>query len=125
MICGNCGANVPDNAKFCQKCGRPIVNSVSYNSGYSSPQQIYTLTIIRPDQLFLVNPTIKVTIDNSNVREIENDSAISVSLYPGTHTVHFSCGVHSKTMHVDMYRDTTISVKWDRFTGGIESAPIY
>lgn len=38
MVCGNCGASIEDAARFCRKCGRPIIYSEATTRELDPPQ---------------------------------------------------------------------------------------
>lgn len=113
MFCRNCGKNIPDDSKFCISCGTPVENNTISN------QATFKLTIDRASQVYLINPPIKVTIDNSIRFSVENGQTHSIDISSGNHKIYFKSSLRSATLEVDIQKDTLIEVKWSRISGAI------
>ena len=81
------------------------------------------LTLTRPNQFFAVNPAFKVTVNNVPQADLRNNSSISINLPVGKHTVSIKQAFKNKVFDVDLKENATISVSWNRITGGIDVKP--
>ena len=84
---------------------------------------IATLRLVRPNQFFVINPAIKVTVDDVPQMDLRNDSHVAVVLPAGKHTVCVKQSLRSTTFDIDLQADTSINVSWNRITGCIDVKP--
>ena len=84
--------------------------------------QPINLKITRADQWFLVNPPIKVLIDNTWRCQVENAESIIVSnLNPGIHRFRFTITCRTRDVCVNLQRDGEMFIEMNRITGEIET----
>lgn len=114
MFCNHCGNELIETAKFCPSCGQMISPSVTSNSN------IFTLTINRAKQWALINPPIKIIIDNNMEYKIANGSTLNIPISTGMHNIAFSFGIHNKVINLNITSHATLNVKWNRIVGGLE-----
>lgn len=116
MYCSNCGNILPDGAKFCPKCGRatgrPAADTV--------PGGLYTLTIMRENQWFAVNPAVRMTLDGSQTYSIGNGDTLRIPVSSGAHCAAFSCSIRNKVVNLNVAGDITLRIRWNRVTGSLE-----
>lgn len=117
MFCTKCGASLPADAKFCIQCGQPITEQ---KTAQPFPNQLCTLTIVRANQWFAINPAIKIAIDGSASYEIKNGASLTIPVSMGVHNVAFSCSIRNKIVDVNVTGNMTLHVKFNRLTGGID-----
>lgn len=117
MFCRKCGKPIPDDSRFCPACGSPTTGTPL--AAQENNPTLYTLTIDRASQVFLVNPPIKVTIDNTVHLSVENGHTESVQIQPGKHSLLFKCSLRSAKLDIDIVKDTVIELSWNRVTGKI------
>lgn len=113
MYCYKCGKQIPDDSAFCSYCGATIT---THNA--EEPQG-FRLIIDRKSQLYLVNPPIKVTIDGSTFLSVDNGKFVEVTVSPGIHTIDFKASFRSKTLEIDIQKDTVVEIGFNRMTGAI------
>lgn len=116
MFCSKCGAQIPDDSAFCAKCGYQIPGS-AVSAGQAI---VFTLTIDRKSQVYLVNPPIKVLIDGTIRKSIANGESIEVPLTAGEHMVEFTSSARKTTTKIEMRKDTLLIVGWNRLSGKID-----
>ena len=44
MICGNCGANIPDGSTFCANCGAAVTQAAPAQPVYAAPAPVKTVS---------------------------------------------------------------------------------
>lgn len=115
MFCSKCGAQIPDDSTFCAKCGAQIPNGTMA----SSHEDVFTLTIDRKSQVYLVNPPIKILIDGTIRKNIANGESIEVPLARGSHIIEFTSSARKTTKSVELTGDTVLAVGWSRLSGKI------
>lgn len=114
MFCSKCGNLLTDEAKFCPRCGQ-AVSRVANNSA-----ETYMLAIVRENQFFLVNPSIKIHIDGGQEYKLDNGQKLNIPVTAGEHKISFSCGIRNKVLDVSVNDDFVLNVKWDRITGSLK-----
>ena len=115
MFCTNCGCEVEEGSAFCGQCGT-VLEKIATNGTPS-----LTLTVIRENQIFAMNPHIDIMIDNKEKYKISNGTVVKIPIEPGLHEINFSCGLRKRRLNLDMSRHTDIVVKFNRITGSIEA----
>ena len=119
MFCNSCGHKNPDNSNFCSKCGQPL----NCAEDQATPgNQMYTVTIFRESQTYVINPPININIDDSEHYSVENGGNLKVDLAEGKHNILFYQSLRKKNVTLDLQSDTSITLKWNRITGAIEAA---
>ena len=136
MFCNKCGSVLQPGMAFCPKCGNPTgaVSSGEYtkpestespeipkspgNSEISESRQ-FTVTFVRENQRFAVNPAVSITVDERDEYRIDNGQTIRVPMAPGTHSVVFRCGIRNKVIDLTVRQDLTLELKWNRLTGSL------
>ena len=125
MNCPYCGQQLLQGAHFCTRCGKQIEGSMSQMQpvmAQPSAAQPITLKITRADQWFLINPPIKVLIDDTWRCQVQNAESIIVSnLNPGTHRFRFTITCRTRDICVDLQRDGEMFLEMNRITGEIET----
>ncbi len=144
MICPYCGQTIMTGDKFCVRCGRPIaVNMQATRNMQAAPYtqaapnmqtapnmqrtapvsgKTVNVKITRKDQWFLVNPPIRILIDNKWNCQVENAESIIVSsLEPGVHTFHFSITCRTRDIVLDVQQDREIYLEMNRVYGSIDA----
>lgn len=116
MFCYQCGTEIPDNSAFCFSCGAKIPTGTE-----TSANDKITLTIDRASQVYLINPPIKVVINGDIRLSLENGKTEKVQLEPGAYTVELSGSFRSKTVNLDLQKDTVLAVSFSRITGQIKA----
>ena len=116
MYCYKCGAQIPDESIFCSHCGTKVGGEPVSEAG-ASPK--HKLIIDRASQIYLINPAIKVTIDNNIRLSIENGGSQEIELDEGTH--HIECSASMRTTKADytLSQDTLITIGFSRMSGKI------
>ena len=117
MFCYKCGKEIPDNSLFCSFCGAKLPTGDTVESAPS--QEMVTLTIDRSSQVYLINPPIKVVIDNNIRLSIENGRSEQVQLTPGTHHVELSASMRKTVVDLDLQKDSVLTIGFNRLTGKI------
>ena len=118
MFCRKCGKPLPEDSRFCPACGTPVAFESDIES--STPNycsSLYTLTIDRASQVYLMNPPVKVTIDNSIRLTVENGHTQTIQLPAGQHNILFKCSLRSTQLDINIVRDTLIELSWNRISG--------
>ena len=119
MFCYKCGKEIPDNSLFCSFCGAKLPTG---NAVESSPAvKMVTLTIDRASQVYLINPPIKVIIDNDIRLSVENGRSEQVQLAPGSHHVELSASMRKTVVDLDLQKDTALTISFNRLSGKIEA----
>lgn len=125
MFCRKCGKPLPEDSRFCPACGTPVAfEGDAEVSANENSLPLYTLTIDRASQVYLMNPPVKVTIDNSIRLTVENGHTQTVQIPAGDHNILFKYSFRSTQIDVTITRDTTIELRWNRVTGKLETRTI-
>ena len=115
MFCRKCGNQIPDDSLFCQFCGTATAQDAAPNSGNTDKK--YTLTFDRQSQIYVLNPPVKITIDESIRLTVENGHCESVELAPGQHKISLQSSVRSTMLDIDLQRNSVVEISWNRLTG--------
>lgn len=116
MFCSKCGSKAPEGANFCAQCGAAILPVLTQVPQEEKP---YKLTIQRADQFMVVNPAIRVVLDEKEFYAVPNGTFIQIPVSAGEHKLNLSCGEISRIVTVQITADLTLRVKWNRFTGDL------
>ena len=119
MYCFKCGKQIPDESVFCSFCGTKVSGSVPDEPQASSEDVKFSLTIDRKSQPYLINPPVKVIIDEDIRFGVDNGKTETVSVTPGHHHIELKMRVRQKSIDVDVQKDTTIEIGFNRLTGAI------
>lgn len=119
MFCSKCGNELQTDARFCSKCGQPVAQTSTDNVSQNNSGN-YTLTINRAKQWFLVNPPVKIIIDEKAEYKIDNGETIRIPVSTGTHMVAFSCSIRNKIVNINVTNNVILNIKWNRVTGSLE-----
>jgi hypothetical protein len=120
MFCINCGSEIPDVAKFCNKCGKSVVTSGKPGTPDGQNRSQCILTITRNSQFFLINPAIHILIDDKITHKINNGQSIQIPISHGMHKIIFSASIRKKVVDINIHQNETLYVFFDRLTGGID-----
>lgn len=118
MYCWKCGKEIPDESLFCFICGAKISQGAEPGQ-VETKEKTYTLTIDRASQVYLVNPPIKVTIDDNIRLSVDNGRTETVQLLPGPHQIECKGSFRSASGTVNMDGDKTVEIGFNRLTGAI------
>lgn len=113
MFCSKCGSKLADGASFCSHCGEKIGAAVESDS------QEVSLTFDRKSQPYLINPPIKVSIDGIPRLGVDNGKVETLSVSVGVHKIELSASLRTKTLEVDVRKDTVITIGFNRLSGAI------
>ncbi len=113
MFCARCGSEIAAAGRFCPKCGQAVGPT-------TAPGGMFTLTIIRAKQFYLVNPAVKVTVDAQAEYTLPKEGTLHIPVSDGAHEVGFSCGIRKTFVNINVTSDVALTMKWNRVTGGIE-----
>lgn len=116
MFCSQCGSEMPNGAKFCTKCG----SAVSSGSNDNIHVKRHTLTIIRQNQWFAINPDMEIIVDGMERHMLANGSTLRLELSPGRHNLAFYCTIRSRIVDITLNCDMTLNAKFNRITGSLE-----
>lgn len=105
--CKYCGSKISEKAVMCPNCRKMLIED-------------YTVTVIRDSQFMIGKSVIKLEVDNNSTYEIDNGKTLQIKLPPGSHTLNFHLSFRTKTVNLNLNRNVTLSLGWDRFSGGIE-----
>lgn len=104
----------------------------TYSKTSNVPKQptIVHLTISRPNQFFVWNPAMKITVDGVPQADLCNNSSISVATMPGRHTIDICFAFRRTVVQVELVADSTVIACFNRITGKIDvkaigNVPIY
>ena len=126
MFCSQCGAQIPDNAKFCTKCGYAVFSGNASNmgnagyTGSSANASRHKLTIVRQNQWFAINPDMEIIIDGMERHMLANGSSLELMVSPGRHNLAFHCTIRNRIVDINVYGDMTLTAKFNRITGSLE-----
>ena len=115
MFCKNCGAELPEDGKFCENCGYAM-NRVPKEI-INSNRKIHTLKISRESQFFLIDTAITVSIDKKKEYRLNSGNSVEVELPNGSHKISFSTLFYNKVIILNVNRDTSLNVSIGRFSG--------
>ena len=118
-FCNKCGNKIIEHAKFCSKCGQ-AVNLATNNDVSHDNNEVFTLTINRAKQWFVVNPAVKIVVDGSTEYKIDNGATLDIPILAGVHKVAFSCSIRNKIVNINVSNNITLNIKWNRVTGSLE-----
>lgn len=104
--CKNCGYELFNEAVVCPKCNQSVIEK-------------YKITIKRDNQFYIGKMVYKLEVDSKDSYKIDNGEELELELPAGKHQLYFHYSFRSKTVNVDLKKDVTLSLGWDRFTGGI------
>lgn len=117
MFCMKCGFELLENAKFCTKCGEPTdVRQSELRNSYS----MYTLKVVRAKQWFLINPSIKITVDGCDDYEVKSGESVNIPIKAGGHNIAFSSSFSNKIVDMNVTGNMVLNIKFNRITGSIE-----
>ena len=117
MYCNQCGGKIPDNSRFCSFCGAKIPTGDAVDN---TPEPgMFTITIDRASQVYLINPPVKVIIDGTIRLSVENGRSEQVQLEPGTHNVELSASMRKTIVDIDLQKDTVLMIGFNRLSGKI------
>lgn len=117
MFCFKCGAQLPDGSVFCPQCGAKV--EVATSETPSATTQKYKVVIDRASQLYLINPSIKVTIDNRIRMTLENGETQETELEAGNHVIECTSSMRTTKKEFDLSVDTLIKIGFSRLSGKI------
>lgn len=120
MFCYKCGKEIPDNSLFCSFCGAKLPTGNAVEGTPASER--FTLTIDRASQVYLINPPVKVVIDDTVRLSVENGRSEQVQLAPGSHHVELSASMRKTVVDLNLQKDTVLAIGFNRLSGKIEAA---
>jgi hypothetical protein len=112
MYCPFCGEQAPEESLFCCKCGKALNEK-------SAPQDGCRVTIFRKSQMYVLNPPVNVCIDGERLLSVANGATEELELSKGNHTFDFSSSLRKKSLNLNIEKDTTIMLEWNRLTGSL------
>ena len=104
--CAHCGKQVADNSEICMNCGCRVTEE-------------YNVTFKRDSQWFLINPAVNIDINGQHL-SIKSGEIISVKLKADTYNCDIYGSLRRKKIQIDLNRDITIRIAWNRFSGALE-----
>lgn len=120
MFCINCGEKLVESDGFCSKCGQPVrVQPQKKTVERGAANGMCVLTVLRTDQFYVINPPIKIDVDNQKQYAVENGESVCVPLNKGVHRITFSTSVAKKIIDINITQDASIVLKLSRLTGDI------
>lgn len=117
MFCYKCGKEIPDNSLFCSFCGSKL--PMGNTAEATSTPDMFTLTIDRSSQVYLINPPIKAVIDNKIRLSVENGRSEQVQLTPGAHHIELSASMRTTVVDLDLQKDSVLTIGFNRLSGKI------
>ncbi len=87
MYCHNCGAQIPDGAKFCTECGTPSTAAQAVSRIEPVQPQMCSLTVIRDASTWFGTIGAQVLVDGREAGTIRNGNRFTVGLESGNHTI--------------------------------------
>ena len=90
--------------------------------GFAQSLDRVNVTIERRKQWFIINPPIKVIIDDDMSYILRASSSVVVPMAPGMHKFHFIGSLRSKELETDVQNDSNIVLKWNRVWGTLEAS---
>ena len=85
MYCHNCGAQIPDGAKFCTECGERTVGRTT-----SEPRYVPTggaLVITRTSRTWNSTVPVEIWIDGVCNHVVQDGETVTISLSAGEYTI--------------------------------------
>ncbi len=82
--------------------------------------ETFTLTVNRAKQWYIINPAIKITIDKGTEYKIANGQTLDIPITAGTHNIVFSSGLRKKAVDVQVSRNLSLNIGWNRLSGALE-----
>lgn len=89
MYCHNCGAQIPDGAKFCTECGTQAVSVQPKTIEPIQPPQLCSLTVARDASTWFGTIDAQVLIDGKDAGYVRSGSQFTVGVESGNHTIEF------------------------------------
>lgn len=117
MFCYKCGKEIQDNSMFCSFCGAKLPTGNTVES-VPAPETV-TLTIDRASQVYLINPPVKVVIDEKIRLSVENGRSEQVQLTPGAHHVELSASMRKTVVDLELQKDSVLTIGFNRLSGKI------
>ena len=117
MFCYKCGKEITDNSLFCSFCGSKLPTGNTAEA--TSTPDMFTLTIDRSSQVYLINPPIKAVIDNKIRLSVENGRSEQVQLTPGAHHIELSASMRTTIVDLDLQKDSVLTIGFNRLSGKI------
>lgn len=109
--CKFCGNKIEDEAVMCPFCRQSLIPN-------------YKLTVERTDDYGVKKLVWKVVVDNNAEHSISYGEKLELDLSAGFHQLVFSfkyrLGKGSKTVNVNMQKDTKLLVCINRLSGGVD-----
>lgn len=90
------------------------------NTEPAPPAQKVNLKLIREKQFQAMACTIKVMTEDGKVYPLTNGSDVTAPVSVGKQVIHFTGSFRRTKIELEITRDTTLLVKWNRWSGHIE-----
>lgn len=113
MYCYKCGAQIPDNSNYCSHCGTKVTDIAQAKSTSDK----FNISFDRCSQVYLINPPIKIVIDDKIRLSVDNGKTCSTQLVAGKHHIVFSASFRSTEIEIDLQKDTVINLSFSRLSG--------
>ncbi|MCM1334820.1 MAG: zinc ribbon domain-containing protein [Bacteroides sp.] len=115
-FCTKCGGKLAEGAKFCSRCGQAVRAAETPPAA----DEAFTVTVVRADQWFAINPPVKIVVDRRDEYKVENGSTVRFPVSAGEHTIAFSGSIRNKVVTLRVESNVTLNIKWNRVTGSLE-----
>lgn len=120
MFCINCGERLIENARFCAKCGQPVhVKHQRRTVEQNATNEMCVLTVFRANQFYVINPPIKIDVDNQKQYTVENGESVCIPISKGMHRITFTVTIAKKIVDINITEDASMVLKMSRLTGDI------
>lgn len=117
MFCPKCGSQLVPGARFCPKCG--CEPGAAAGEGETASARTYTVSFTREKQWFAINPAVRLVVDDKDEYRIGNGETINVPMAAGEHGLVFKCGMRNKSIRLEVDRDLSLKLRWNRLTGSL------